>query len=87
MRKLYEKNEILFAVLWIVGYCIIIGTIKGNFGIESIPMLLALVVFTAAIITFVKMNHLEEKYGVAGWPKDTKRYLFFIPEPPRNCTQ
>ena len=79
MRKLYEKKEILFAVLWIVAYCVILGTIRGNFGDKSIYMLLALVVFTAGIISFVKANHLEEKYGLAGWPKDMNRYLFFIP--------
>ena len=79
MRKLYEKKEILFAVLWIVAYCVVLGTIRGNFGDDSIAMLIALLVFTAGIITFVKTNHLEEKYGLAGWPKDMKRYLFFIP--------
>lgn len=79
MRKLYEKKEILFAVLWIALYCIILGTIRGYFGDESIYMLIALLVFTAGIIAFVKVNHLEEKYGLAGWPKDMKRYLFFIP--------
>ena len=63
MRKLYEKKEILFAVLWIVAYCVILGTIRGNFGDESIYMLLALLVFTAGIIAFVKANHLEGKYG------------------------
>lgn len=42
-------------------------------------MLLVLVVFTAGITVFVKVNHLEEKYGLAGWPKDMKKYLFFIP--------
>ena len=79
MRKLYEKKEILFAVLWIVAYCVILGTIKGNFGVESIYMLLALAAFTAGITAFVKVNHLEEKYGLAGWPKDMKRYMFFVP--------
>ena len=79
MRKLYEKKEILFAVLWIVAYCVIVGTIKGNFGYESIYMLLALVVFTAGITVFVKVNQLKEKYGLSVWPKDMKKYLFFIP--------
>ena len=79
MRRLYEKKEILFAVLWIVAYCVILGTIRGNFGDESICMLIALLVFTAGIIVFVKTNHLEGKYGLAGWPKDMKKYLFFIP--------
>ena len=79
MRRLYEKKEILFAVLWIVVYCIVLGTIRGNFGDESICMLIALLVFTAVIIVFVKKNHLEGKYGLTGWPKDMKKYLFFIP--------
>ena len=79
MRKLYEKKEILFAVLWIVVYCVVLGTIRGNFGDESIYMLLALAAFAAGITAFVKVNHLEEKYGLAGWPKDMKKYLFFIP--------
>ncbi len=79
MRKLYEKKEILFAVLWIVLYCVVLGTIRGNFGDTSIAMLIALLVFAAGIITFVKANHLEEKYGLTGWPKDMKRYLFFMP--------
>jgi membrane protease YdiL (CAAX protease family) len=79
MFKLYEKKEILFAVLWIVAYCVILGTIRGNFGDDSIYMLLALIVFTAGIAAFVKVNHLEQKYGLAGWPKELKRYLFFLP--------
>ena len=79
MRKLYEEKEVLFAVLWIVLYSVILGTIRGNFGDESVHMLLALLVFSAAITVFVKSNHLEAKYGLAGWPKDMKKYLFFIP--------
>ncbi|MBR4513386.1 MAG: CPBP family intramembrane metalloprotease [Lachnospiraceae bacterium] len=79
MRKLYETKEILFAVLWIVAYCVILGTIRGNLGIDSVVMMIALIVFTAGITAFVKVNHLEEKYGLAGWPKDMKKYLFFIP--------
>ncbi len=79
MRKLYEKKEILFAVLWIVAYCVVMAPIKGEFGYESIWMLLALIVFAAGITAFVKMNHLEEKYGLLGFPGNMKRYLFFIP--------
>lgn len=79
MRKLYETKEILFAVLWIVAYCVVMSTIKGEFGYESIWMLIGLIAFTAGIIAFVKMNRLEVKYGLKGFPKDMKRYLFFIP--------
>lgn len=79
MRKLYEKREVLFAVLWIVAYCALMAPIKGAFGYASVWMLLALAVFAAAITAFVKRNHLEKKYGLTGWPKNTRRYLYFIP--------
>ena len=79
MRKLYEKKEVLFAVLWIVAYCVVMTPIKGEFGYESGWWLLAMIVFAAGIMSFVKLNHLEEKYGLRGFPKDMKKYLFFIP--------
>ena len=73
MRKLYEKKEILFAVLWIVLYCVILGTIRGSFSDDSIYMLLALIAFTAGITAFVKVNHLENKYGLDGCPKGEEK--------------
>ena len=79
MRKFYEKNEILFAVLWILVYCFVLVPIKGNFGYESIWMTLALFLFAVGITIFVKSNHLEKKYGLTGWPVNTKRYLYFLP--------
>lgn len=79
MRRLYEKKEILFAVLWIVAYCVVISKLKGQFGYASIWVLLALIIFAAGITTFVKVNMLEKKYGLTGFPKDMKKYLFFIP--------
>ena len=79
MKKLYEKNEVLFAVLWILVYCFVLVPIRGNFGDESIWMTLALLLFAAGITIFVKSNHLEEKYGLTGWPKNTRRFLYFLP--------
>ena len=77
--KFYKKNEVLFAVGWILVYCFATIPIRGEFGDESIWMLLALALIAAGITIFVKKNHLEEKYGLTGWPKNTKKYLFFIP--------
>ena len=79
MRKLYEKNRILFAVLCIVLYCVVMSYLKGNFGYQSIAMLLGITAFANGIIFFVKRNHLEKECGIASWPGDTKRFLYFIP--------
>lgn len=79
MRKFYEKNEVLFAVGWILVYCLVMMPVRGEFGDESVWTLLALAGIAAGITIFVMLHHLEEKYGLAGWPKNTKKYLFFIP--------
>ena len=47
MRKLYEEKEVLFAVLWIVVYCLVLTPVKGNFALDSAAMLAALIIFTA----------------------------------------
>ena len=70
MRKLYEEKEVLFAVLWIVVYCLVLTPLKGNFGLDSAAMLAALIIFTAGICLFVGKNHLTKKYGLSEWPKD-----------------
>ena len=79
MKKLYEKNEVLFAVIWIVVYCLLTIPIRGNLGDGSGLMTIALLAIAVGITAFVKKYHLEEKYGLKGWPEDTKRYLFIIP--------
>ena len=42
MKKLYEKNELGFALLWIGVYCAAGVPLRGAFGDESPVMLLGL---------------------------------------------
>lgn len=79
MKKLYDKSELWFAVLWIIVYCVVAGTVRGNFSDESIVMTAVLAVFTAGILFFVKKNGLEEKYGLCKWKGKAADYGFFIP--------
>lgn len=79
MKKLYEKNELLFAILWIIAYCVVCGTVRGNLGDESPVMTAVLAVFTAGILIFVKSDRLEEKYGLCKWKGRAADYWFFIP--------
>lgn len=79
MYRLYKKNEILFAIIWIIIYCAVSIPIRGKFGDESIFMLIALLLIAICITVFIHKNNLKEKYGLDKYPKNTKRYLFFIP--------
>ena len=79
MRRLYDKNEVTFAVLWIVFYCVLMANMQGAYGYEGFPTFAALAAIAATIFFFVKHEHLEARYGLDHWPKDTKRYLYLIP--------
>ena len=79
MKKLYEKSEITFAILWIVIYTVGMGTLKSNYGLDSLWQMLGLMVISAAMFLFVSRNGLMEKYGLAGWAKNSKVMLWFIP--------
>ena len=79
MKKLYEKNEISFAILWIVIYIVGMGTLKNNFGLESLWPMLGLIVISGAMLLFVLKDGLAEKYGLTGWAKNSKAMLWFLP--------
>ena len=79
MNNLYKKSEITFAILWIVIYTVGIGTLKGQFGFDSLWQMLGLIALSAILFLFVNRNGLMEKYGLAGWAKDSRAMLWFIP--------
>ena len=53
--------------------------ISNNFGLDSLWHMLGLIVISAAIFLFVKKNGLMEVYGLAGWAKNSRAMLWFIP--------
>ena len=78
MKKLYDKSEITFAILWIVLYTVSMGILR-NLGDDSPWMLLGLIVISAAMYWFVRKHGLTEKYGLAGWAKNSRAMLWFLP--------
>ena len=78
MKKLYDKSEITFAILSIVVYTVSMGMLR-NLGDDSPWMMLGLIVLSAIMFLFVMKNGLMEKYGLAGWAKNNREMLWFIP--------
>ena len=78
MKKLYEKNEILFAIFWIVLYTVSMGNLR-NLGDDSPYMMTGLIVISALMFLFVKGNGLMEEYGLSGWAKNSRIMLWFVP--------
>ena len=78
MKKLYEKSEITFAILWIVLYTVGMGNLR-SLGDDSPYMMAGLIVISAAMFLFVKLNGLEARYGLDRWAADSRSMLWFIP--------
>jgi len=78
MKKLYQKNELLFAILWIALYTVPMGNLR-NLGDDSPWMMLGLIVISALMLLFVWKNGLLEKYGLSAWAKNSRAMLWFLP--------
>ncbi len=79
MKKLYEKHELMFAILWIIVYCMVSIPIRGKLGDESPIMTIGLALIAVGIFIFVIKLGLEKKYGLTKWQGKAGDYLFFIP--------
>ena len=79
MKKLYKKSEITFAILWIVIYTVVMGTLQNNFGLDSLWHMVGLIAIAAAMYLFVSRNGIMEKYGLTGWAKNSRAMLWFFP--------
>lgn len=82
MKRLYEKKEDWFAILWIVIYvlsCSVADNISEAFGLSKWVTFPVLVVMSIYLYFFVKKNHLEEKYGFCRSRRSLKDAWYYIP--------
>ena len=82
MKKLYEKNELTFAIIWIVVYCVLqslANPLNKLIGIEYAASAAFCVLQTAILITFILKNHLTKRYGLCKSPVPAWRFLFYVP--------
>lgn len=82
MKKLYEKNEITFSLVWIGLYIIVFSvadSISENLGTAKIITAPVAVIMTILIAVFINKNGLTEKYGLGKVNINLGKYLYFIP--------
>ena len=82
LKKLYEKSEIWFAVVWIIAYVVfasIADNISADLGIEKIVTLPILIALSAFLLFFVRKNGLTEKYGLCKPQLPAAKMLYYIP--------
>lgn len=78
MMGLYRKNEVLFAIAWIVVYVVVCGNLR-SLGDDSAAMTVGLAAICAGAALFVWRNGLSEKYGLTSWSTNSRQMLWFIP--------
>ncbi len=82
MKKLYEKSEIWFAVIWIIAYCVLLSVgdnISAAIGINYSVTVLIGVLMSVVLFLFVRKNDLLQKYGLCKPEVPASRMLFYIP--------
>ena len=82
MKKLYEKNELTFAIAWIVIYCFLqslANTLNEKIGIPYIASAIFCVLQAILLFVFIWKNKLLKQYGLCKSPVSASHFLFYIP--------
>ena len=82
MKKLYEKNELTFALVWIAIY--VVGTslaeaLSETIGVYKLVSAVFHIALTAGLFLWVRRNGLSEKYGLFMPRYRLRQAWFFIP--------
>ncbi|MFR8284973.1 MAG: CPBP family intramembrane glutamic endopeptidase [Faecalibacterium sp.] len=82
MKKLYEKNELTFALLWIVVYCVLqslANPLNKRIGIGYSASAAFCILQAVILIAFIRKNHLQKRYGLCKSPVPACRFLYYVP--------
>ena len=82
MKKLYEKNELTFALVWIVIYCVLqslANPLNKAIGVAYAASAAFCVLQTVVLFTFIRKNNLQKRYGLCKSPVPAWRFLYYAP--------
>ena len=82
MDKIYRKNGILFAIIWIVVYVVglsIADNLSIALGVEKSISLLVCVVMTTISYSWIKKNGYMKRFGLCRPEVSSKEMLYYIP--------
>ena len=82
MNKLYQKNEIWFAVVWIIIYVVgtsIVDSISQDLQLNKIPTFVFHVILCVVVIGWMNKQKLFDKYGLCKANASASKFLYYIP--------
>lgn len=82
MKKLYDKNELTFSIVWIVIYCMLqslANPLNEKIGIEYSASAIFCVLQSSILFVFIWKNDLLGRYGLCKSPVSARRFLYYVP--------
>ena len=82
MKKLYEKNELTFAIVWIVAYCVLqslANPLNEIIGVQYAASAGFCILQTIVLFAFIRKNDLQKRYGLCRSPIPARRFLYYVP--------
>lgn len=82
MKKIYDKNELTFALIWIGIYVVLLSVaenVSQSVGIAKAVTAPVCIVLTLIVYLWIRRNDLKKKYGICLFEGSLKKYLYFIP--------
>ena len=81
-KKLFDKNEILFAIIWIAVYVLGFGNadmLSESLGFPKLIIVIFGVLLSVILLLFIKTNGLFGYFGLCRPEKKPKVFLFYVP--------
>lgn len=82
MKKLYETNELNFALVWIGIYCLLqslANPLSERIGIAYLANAIFSILQSLILLTFIRKNNLQKQYGLCKSQIPAKYFLYYIP--------
>ena len=82
MKRLYEKSELTFAIIWIVIYCILqslANPLNEKIGTPYSASAVFCLLQAIFLFAFIQRNGLMKRYGLCKSFVPARRFLYYIP--------
>lgn len=82
MRRLYEKNELTFALVWIVIYCVLqsfANPLNEKIGIEYSASAIFCILQSVTLLVFIRKNNLLKRYGLCKSSVPARCFFYYVP--------
>ena len=82
MTKIYRKNELTFAILWIVAYVVLSSLadqLSESIGVVKSVTVVLHIGLSLTLFIWIRKNDLCEKYGFCSSGIPAKRFLYYLP--------